>query len=35
MFTELAELDESLTAPEREAVDRYLQGAIRALRRLL
>ena len=35
MFTELAELDDSLTAPEREAVDRYLQGAIRALRRLL
>lgn len=31
MFTELAELDESLTAPERKAVDRYLQGAIRAL----
>lgn len=35
MFAELAALDASLTPQEREVVDRYLQGAIRALRRLL
>jgi hypothetical protein len=32
MFRELAALDAGLTEAERAAVDRYLQGAIRALR---
>ncbi len=32
MFRELAALDQSLTEDERAAVDRFLEGAIRALR---
>lgn len=35
MFAALAELDGSLTAREREVVDRYLDGAIAAVRALL
>jgi DNA-binding MarR family transcriptional regulator len=35
MFRELAELDASLTDAERAAVDRFLDGAIRALRTLV
>lgn len=35
MFVALAELDERLTDPEREIVERYLRDAIAAVRRLL
>ena len=35
MFAALAELDNGLTEGEREVVERYLRGAIEAMRRLL
>jgi DNA-binding MarR family transcriptional regulator len=35
MFAGLADLDASLTSVEREAVERYLEGAIAAIRTLL
>ncbi|MCZ4498398.1 MAG: MarR family transcriptional regulator [Marmoricola sp.] len=35
MFRELAELDAALTDADREVVDRYLVGAVRALRTVL
>lgn len=35
MFRELAELDAGLGSAEREVVTRYLQGAIRAVRRVV
>lgn len=35
MFAGLAELDQSLTPDERVVIDRYLSGAIEAIRRLL
>ena len=35
MFRELADLDGALSAQERVVVDRYLQGAIRAMRTIV
>jgi hypothetical protein len=35
MFASLAALDNALTDEQREAVERYLRGAIEAMRRLL
>jgi DNA-binding MarR family transcriptional regulator len=35
MFVSLAQLDAELSDPEREVVDRYLRGAIAAIRRLM
>ena len=35
MFRELAAVDQSLTDADREAVDRFLEGAIRALRAVI